>query len=100
MLSACCVSPVRRVKSRRNALLWLSPPCATVDAVESLRHADSNAPARRPGAFFLRDLCALGVMLFVLMGPGVAVTKEWEVIRFGVDPSYPPFESKAPDGNL
>src|ERR1700720_1846265 len=26
--------------------------------------------------------------------------KNWKVIRFGVDPSYPPFESKAPDGSL
>jgi len=31
--------------------------------------------------------------------PGVSA-KEWKAIRFGVDPSYPPFESKAPDGNL
>ena len=29
-----------------------------------------------------------------------ATAKDWKVIRFGVDPSYPPFESKAPDGNL
>src|ERR1700722_11377506 len=29
-----------------------------------------------------------------------ALAKDWKVIRFGVDPSYPPFESKAPDGNL
>ena len=26
--------------------------------------------------------------------------KDWKVIRFGVDPSYPPFESKAADGGL
>jgi lysine/arginine/ornithine transport system substrate-binding protein len=26
--------------------------------------------------------------------------KDWKVIRFGVDPSYPPFESKAADGSL
>ena len=26
--------------------------------------------------------------------------RDWKVIRFGVDPSYPPFESKAPDGSL
>src|ERR1700732_3597182 len=29
-----------------------------------------------------------------------ASAKDWKVIRFGVDPSYPPFESKAPDGGL
>ena len=32
--------------------------------------------------------------------PPAATAKEWKVIRFGVDPSYPPFESKAPDGSL
>src|SRR6202047_2692912 len=26
--------------------------------------------------------------------------KDGKVVRFGVDPSYPPFESKAPDGSL
>jgi lysine/arginine/ornithine transport system substrate-binding protein len=86
--------------TERNALLCLSPPCATLDAVESLRHANSNAPAPQPLLFFLRDLCALGAMLFVLMVPGIVAAKEWKVIRFGVDPSYPPFESKAPDGSL
>lgn len=30
----------------------------------------------------------------------LALAKDWKVIRFGVDPSYPPFESKAPDGSL
>ncbi|HKM58097.1 MAG TPA: transporter substrate-binding domain-containing protein, partial [Chthoniobacterales bacterium] len=30
----------------------------------------------------------------------LATAKDWKVIRFGVDPSYPPFESKAPDGSL
>jgi lysine/arginine/ornithine transport system substrate-binding protein len=30
----------------------------------------------------------------------VAHAKEWSTIRFGVDASYPPFESKAPDGTL
>jgi len=29
-----------------------------------------------------------------------ASAKDWKVIRFGVDPSYPPFESKAADGRL
>jgi lysine/arginine/ornithine transport system substrate-binding protein len=48
--------------------------------------------------FFLRSLGAFGVMLLLLVAPGQA--KDWKVIRFGVDPSYPPFESKAPDGSL
>jgi histidine transport system substrate-binding protein len=29
-----------------------------------------------------------------------ASAKDWKVIRFGVAPDYPPFESKAPDGQL
>ncbi len=36
-------------------------------------------------------------MLAVSIGAHV---KEWSTIRFGVDPSYPPFESKVPDGSL
>ncbi|HYY26560.1 MAG TPA: ABC transporter substrate-binding protein [Chthoniobacterales bacterium] len=32
--------------------------------------------------------------------PSALTAKEWKVIRFGVDPSYPPFESKGPDGSL
>jgi histidine transport system substrate-binding protein len=41
---------------------------------------------------------ALSVVL-ALAASGVQA-KEWTVIRFGVDPSYAPFESKAPDGKL
>jgi lysine-arginine-ornithine-binding protein len=29
-----------------------------------------------------------------------STAKDWKTIRFGVDPSYPPFESKAPSGQL
>ncbi|MDR5739759.1 MULTISPECIES: ABC transporter substrate-binding protein [unclassified Caballeronia] len=39
----------------------------------------------------------LGSMLTVSIG---AHAKDWSTIRFGVDASYPPFESKAPDGKL
>lgn len=39
----------------------------------------------------------LGSMLTVSIG---AHAKEWSTIRFGVDASYPPFESKAPDSSL
>ena len=41
---------------------------------------------------------ALGVML-VCASMG-AVAKDWKVIRFGVNPSYAPFESKAANGEL
>jgi lysine/arginine/ornithine transport system substrate-binding protein len=41
------------------------------------------------------------VLLFILMTWSLCVSaKDWKVIRFGVDPSYPPFESKAADGSL
>jgi lysine/arginine/ornithine transport system substrate-binding protein len=42
------------------------------------------------------------IVLFVsLMTWSCCVSaKDWKVIRFGVDPSYPPFESKAADGSL
>jgi histidine transport system substrate-binding protein len=34
------------------------------------------------------------------IGITLASGKEWKLIRFGVDPSYPPFESKAASGEL
>ncbi len=43
----------------------------------------------------------LGILLVAFTASAFhAVAKDWKVIRFGVDPSYPPFESKAPDGSL
>jgi lysine/arginine/ornithine transport system substrate-binding protein len=44
-------------------------------------------------------LCVVVATLLVAL-PGLLEAKDWSVIRFGVDPSYPPFESKAPDGSL
>ncbi|SAL38310.1 ABC transporter substrate-binding protein [Caballeronia telluris] len=41
----------------------------------------------------------LGAMLAVSVST-FAQAKDWSTIRFGVDASYPPFESKAPDGTL
>jgi lysine/arginine/ornithine transport system substrate-binding protein len=48
-----------------------------------------------------RYIAVLTVLFACLVSwsPGV-LAKDWKVIRFGVDPSYPPFESKAPDGSL
>ena len=34
------------------------------------------------------------------MAAGSALAKEYKELRFGVDPSYAPFESKAADGSL
>src|SRR6202045_1485547 len=39
------------------------------------------------------------VAFLITWSPPVSA-KDWKVIRFGVDPSYPPFESKAADGSL
>jgi lysine/arginine/ornithine transport system substrate-binding protein len=52
----------------------------------------------------LRRIARLRVpmaLFFTLLSWSLCVSaKDWKVIRFGVDPSYPPFESKAADGNL
>lgn len=42
----------------------------------------------------------LAVLLALALASTSAFAKDWEVIRFGVDPTYVPFESKAPDGRL
>jgi lysine/arginine/ornithine transport system substrate-binding protein len=44
-------------------------------------------------------LAALTVALLAASA-GSAYAKDWSTIRFGVDASYAPFESKAPDGKL
>ena len=45
-------------------------------------------------------LAALTISLLALSAAGVAQAKDWTTIRFGVDASYPPFESKGSDGKL
>jgi lysine/arginine/ornithine transport system substrate-binding protein len=40
------------------------------------------------------------LLVSVIIWSSSVAAKDWKVIRFGVDPSYPPFESKAPDGSL
>ncbi|WP_433741111.1 ABC transporter substrate-binding protein [Pseudomonas putida] len=42
----------------------------------------------------------LVISLALFLAASGAYAKDWTVIRFGVDPSYAPFESKAPDGTL
>jgi lysine/arginine/ornithine transport system substrate-binding protein len=44
-------------------------------------------------------LATLSVALLA-MSAGAAHAKDWSTIRFGVDASYAPFESKAPDGKV
>ncbi len=38
--------------------------------------------------------------LALCMAAGSALAKEYKELRFGVDPYYAPFESKAADGSL
>jgi lysine/arginine/ornithine transport system substrate-binding protein len=42
----------------------------------------------------------LALFLAILAIATTAFAKDWSTIRFGVDASYPPFESKAADGKL
>jgi lysine/arginine/ornithine transport system substrate-binding protein len=42
----------------------------------------------------------LTLSLLAVSATGVAQAKDWTTIRFGVDASYPPFESKSADGKL
>jgi len=83
--------------------LLLSRQYATLDGVESLRDTGLVPPAIF-AKVWARSYClrALGLLfsLILAMVPGAVTARDWKVIRFGVDPSYPPFESKAPDGSL
>jgi lysine/arginine/ornithine transport system substrate-binding protein len=48
----------------------------------------------------VKKLLAAVTIAMLAVSAGVAQAKDWSTIRFGVDASYPPFESKAPDGKL
>ena len=48
----------------------------------------------------MKKLFAAAAIAALAVSAGVAQAKNWTTIRFGVDPSYAPFESKAPDGTL
>ncbi|WP_175839342.1 ABC transporter substrate-binding protein [Burkholderia anthina] len=42
----------------------------------------------------------LALFVALACAAGGAFAKDWSTIRFGVDPTYAPFESKAPDGKV
>lgn len=48
----------------------------------------------------MKKIFAAVAIAALAVSAGVAQAKEWKEIRFGVDASYAPFESKAPDGKL
>ncbi|MCP3724384.1 ABC transporter substrate-binding protein [Paraburkholderia sp. CNPSo 3272] len=48
----------------------------------------------------MKKLLATLTVAVLAVSAGVAHAKDWSTVRFGVDASYAPFESKAPDGKL
>ncbi|MGV8901429.1 MAG: transporter substrate-binding domain-containing protein [Pseudomonas sp.] len=47
-----------------------------------------------------KTLLTLSALTLCMVAAGSALAKEYKELRFGVDPSYAPFESKAADGSL
>ncbi|WP_206956373.1 ABC transporter substrate-binding protein [Trinickia acidisoli] len=48
----------------------------------------------------MKKLLAAVTIATLAVSAGVAQAKDWKTIRFGVDASYAPFESKAPNGKV
>src|ERR1700761_6106128 len=48
----------------------------------------------------MRSLLASLTIALLAVPCASAIAKDWSTVRFGVDASYPPFESKATDGKL
>jgi len=48
----------------------------------------------------VKKLLATLTVALLAVSAGAAHAKDWSTVRFGVDASYAPFESKAPDGKL
>ena len=48
----------------------------------------------------MKSMLASLTIALLAVSSGSAIAKDWSTIRFGVDASYPPFESKAADGKL
>ena len=48
----------------------------------------------------MKKLLATLTVALLAVSAGAAHAKDWSTVRFGVDASYAPFESKAPDGKL
>nr|WP_201759019.1 MULTISPECIES: ABC transporter substrate-binding protein [Burkholderia] len=63
-----------------------------------MRHDRAQTTVQR-GVIVKKVLAALTVALLAVSAGG-AYAKDWSTVRFGVDASYPPFESKGADGKL
>jgi lysine/arginine/ornithine transport system substrate-binding protein len=48
----------------------------------------------------VKKLSAALTAALLALAAGHAAAKDWSTLRFGTDASYPPYESKAPDGTL
>ncbi|MBB4513758.1 ABC transporter substrate-binding protein [Paraburkholderia fungorum] len=48
----------------------------------------------------MKSLLATLTIALLAVSSGSAIAKDWSTVRFGVDASYPPFESKSADGKL
>jgi len=69
-------------------LLWSAAPA--YDDLATIRPLDPSAPMKLP-------LMIFGAALMFSFG---ACAAESNTLRLGIDPSYPPMDSKAPDGSL
>ncbi|KVT50801.1 ABC transporter substrate-binding protein [Burkholderia ubonensis] len=48
----------------------------------------------------MKKILAAVTVALLAVSAGSAYAKDWSTVRFGVDASYPPFESKGPDGKV
>jgi len=48
----------------------------------------------------VKKILAAVTVALLAVSAGSAYAKDWTTVRFGVDASYPPFESKGPDGKV
>ncbi|KVV27586.1 ABC transporter substrate-binding protein [Burkholderia ubonensis] len=48
----------------------------------------------------MKKILAAVTVALLAVSAGSACAKDWTTVRFGVDASYPPFESKGPDGKV
>ncbi|KVC61915.1 ABC transporter substrate-binding protein [Burkholderia ubonensis] len=48
----------------------------------------------------MKKIFAAVTVALLAVSAGSAYAKDWTTVRFGVDASYPPFESKGPDGKV
>ena len=48
----------------------------------------------------MKSMLATLTIVLLAVSSGSAIAKDWSTVRFGVDASYPPFESKSADGKL